>query len=144
MIGVDDRLVTPTTMKWVKVGLIAGLASRIVYAMCEAALQVGAALFERRPDDLGIEIGIVGRSHRVEQLAREEVDGLLVARRHAPDTCGRVMPPLLIEKERLADQTVGRRVPGLVPEPAVLNKRFDAWLRRLPEHALGSVLVVAC
>ncbi|MBS94941.1 MAG: hypothetical protein CL799_10915 [Chromatiales bacterium] len=27
MIGVDDRLVTPGTMKWVKVGLIAGLAS---------------------------------------------------------------------------------------------------------------------
>ena len=27
MIGVDDRLVTPATMKWVKVGLIAGLAT---------------------------------------------------------------------------------------------------------------------
>lgn len=27
MLGVDDRLITPTTMKWVKVGLIAGLAS---------------------------------------------------------------------------------------------------------------------
>lgn len=27
MIGVDDRLVTPSTMKWVKVGLIAGLAT---------------------------------------------------------------------------------------------------------------------
>ena len=27
MIGVDDRLVTPDTMKWVKVGLIAGLAT---------------------------------------------------------------------------------------------------------------------
>ena len=27
MLGVDDRLVTPATMKWVKVGLIAGLAS---------------------------------------------------------------------------------------------------------------------
>ena len=26
MIGVDDRLVTPETMKWVKVGLIAGIA----------------------------------------------------------------------------------------------------------------------
>ena len=27
MLGVDDRLVTPATMKWVKVGLVAGLAS---------------------------------------------------------------------------------------------------------------------
>lgn len=27
MLGVDDRLVTPATMKWVKVGLLAGLAS---------------------------------------------------------------------------------------------------------------------
>ncbi len=27
MLGVDDRLITPTTMKWVKVGLVAGLAS---------------------------------------------------------------------------------------------------------------------
>jgi ABC-type multidrug transport system fused ATPase/permease subunit len=27
MLGVDDRLITPTTMRWVKVGLIAGLAS---------------------------------------------------------------------------------------------------------------------
>lgn len=27
MIGVDDRLVTPATMKWVRVGLIAGLAT---------------------------------------------------------------------------------------------------------------------
>lgn len=27
MIGVDDRLVTPATMKWVKIGLIAGLAT---------------------------------------------------------------------------------------------------------------------
>ena len=27
MIGVDDRLVTPTTMRWVRLGLIAGLAS---------------------------------------------------------------------------------------------------------------------
>jgi hypothetical protein len=27
MIGVDDRLVTPATMKWVKVGLTAGLAT---------------------------------------------------------------------------------------------------------------------
>ena len=25
MLGVDDRLITPSTMKWVKVGLIAGL-----------------------------------------------------------------------------------------------------------------------
>ena len=27
MLGVDDRLITPGTMKWVKVGLVAGLAS---------------------------------------------------------------------------------------------------------------------
>lgn len=27
MLGVDDRLITPDTMKWVKVGLIAGLAT---------------------------------------------------------------------------------------------------------------------
>ena len=27
MLGVDDRLVTPATLKWVKVGLIAGLAT---------------------------------------------------------------------------------------------------------------------
>lgn len=27
MLGVDDRLVTPTTMKWVRVGLVAGLAT---------------------------------------------------------------------------------------------------------------------
>ena len=27
MLGVDDRLVTPDTMKWVKVGLISGLAT---------------------------------------------------------------------------------------------------------------------
>ena len=27
MLGVDDRLVTPATMKWVKVGLFAGLIS---------------------------------------------------------------------------------------------------------------------
>ena len=27
MLGVDDRLITPGTMKWVKVGLIAGLAT---------------------------------------------------------------------------------------------------------------------
>ncbi|MEO7387358.1 MAG: ABC transporter transmembrane domain-containing protein, partial [Gammaproteobacteria bacterium] len=27
MLGVDDRLVTPATMKWVKVGLLAGLAT---------------------------------------------------------------------------------------------------------------------
>lgn len=27
MLGVDDRLITPATMKWVKVGLVAGLAS---------------------------------------------------------------------------------------------------------------------
>ena len=27
MLGVDDRLVTPATMKWVKIGLIAGIAT---------------------------------------------------------------------------------------------------------------------
>ncbi|MCK6371858.1 MAG: ABC transporter ATP-binding protein/permease [Gammaproteobacteria bacterium] len=27
MLGVDDRLITPSTMKWVKIGLVAGLAS---------------------------------------------------------------------------------------------------------------------
>ena len=27
MLGVDDRLITPDTMKWVKVGLIAGIAT---------------------------------------------------------------------------------------------------------------------
>ena len=27
MLGVDDRLVTPATMKWVRVGLIAGIAT---------------------------------------------------------------------------------------------------------------------
>ena len=27
MLGVDDRLVTPATMKWVRVGLLAGLAT---------------------------------------------------------------------------------------------------------------------
>ena len=27
MLGVDDRLVTPATLKWVKVGLLAGLAT---------------------------------------------------------------------------------------------------------------------
>ena len=27
MLGVDDRLVTPATLKWVKVGLAAGLAT---------------------------------------------------------------------------------------------------------------------
>ena len=27
MLGVDDRLITPATIKWVKVGLIAGLAT---------------------------------------------------------------------------------------------------------------------
>jgi hypothetical protein len=27
MLGVDDRLITPSTMKWVRVGLAAGLAT---------------------------------------------------------------------------------------------------------------------
>ena len=27
MLGVDDRLVTPSTMKWIRVGLVAGLAA---------------------------------------------------------------------------------------------------------------------
>jgi len=27
MLGVDDRLVTPATMRWVKTGLIAGMAT---------------------------------------------------------------------------------------------------------------------
>ena len=30
MLGVDDRLITPDTMKWVRVGLIAGIAIGIV------------------------------------------------------------------------------------------------------------------
>ena len=38
MIGVDDRLVTPQTMKWVRVGLLAGLATILTTILLYYAL----------------------------------------------------------------------------------------------------------
>ena len=63
MLGVDDRLITPGTMKWVKVGLAAGLASipttillYYVLGMTVDAAWHGANLVSRW---LGVMVGLV-------------------------------------------------------------------------------------
>jgi hypothetical protein len=39
MLGVDDRLVTPATMKWVETGLIAGMATIAITSLLMKSTQ---------------------------------------------------------------------------------------------------------
>jgi len=63
MIGVDDRLVTPATMKWVRVGLIAGLATIpttiLLYYVLGIAVDSAVAGSNLLRDWLAIFVGLV-------------------------------------------------------------------------------------
>jgi ABC-type multidrug transport system fused ATPase/permease subunit len=63
MIGVDDRLVTPATMKWVKVGLLAGLATIpttiLLYFVLGLAVDSAFASGNLLRDWLAIFVGLV-------------------------------------------------------------------------------------
>lgn len=63
MIGVDDRLVTPATMKWVRVGLIAGLATIpatiLLYYILGMAVDSAVAGSNMLHQWIGIFVGLV-------------------------------------------------------------------------------------
>ena len=111
--------------------LAADRALPVLDAVLRAAHEVHAAVARRvRCRTSGIGQQEVRRREHVEHLARGELDHVLVLLRDAAHAGGRVVPPLLLQQERLVDEVVRPLLPRLAGEAPVLRQRLDAGLQR--------------
>ena len=92
----------------------------------QAADQIHAALADGVPQHLGIGEQEIRRRDHVEHLARHELDDVLVLLGDAAHAGRRVVPPLLLEQERLVDEVVRPLLPLLAGEAPILRQRLDA------------------
>ena len=87
----------------------------------EAAHQVLAGFGLRSFQDLGIGQQEVGGCEDVEKLSASKLQCPLVFGRYAADSCRRIVPPLLLQKETLVDDVERPLVPVGGAEALVLR-----------------------
>jgi hypothetical protein len=89
---------------------------------------------------LGVGRQEVRRRHHVEDLAGAELDHRLVLARDAADARGGVVPPLLLQQERLVDEVIRPLLPRLGREALILRQRLDARLAAVvSDHLLAGM-----
>ena len=108
---------------------------RIFGGVGGAALQVGGRFAQRAIEYDRIRPDAIRRRHRIEPLARCEADHLLVMARHAGNTGGGVLPPLLTEQKGLRERIERCGEPGRIGETFVLRQLRYAVRRLLRECA---------
>ena len=90
--------------------------------------EIGAAGLAGTRDHLRVGQGVVRGGEHVEELAGDERDHLLMVRLHAWHLMRDVVPPLLVEQERLRHEAKGRPAPFRRREAAVAGQRRDAGI----------------
>ena len=106
--------------------LAAGRALEILKEILSASHEIHARVLERRLQHLWIGRDEVGRGDHVEHLTRGEGHHALVLPGDAAHAGHRVVPPLLIQQERLVDQAERKLLPAGMVEAVVLRQRNDA------------------
>ena len=106
--------------------LAAGSAFEILEEVLNSAHEIHAGFLARRLQHLWIGRNEIGRGDHVEHLARGESHHVLVLPGDAAHAGHRVVPPLLIQQERLVDQTERQLLPAGMVEAVVLCQRNDA------------------
>jgi hypothetical protein len=94
-----------------------------------AVREVHSARAHGTLQNLGICQEEVRRREHVKNLAGHEFNHILMLLRGATDTRGRIVPPLLIEQERLMNEIIWPFLPCFADESSVLRQRFDAGAR---------------